>query len=129
MADDFAVEMRRRRRRACAVRLSDGRLVAARVAATPLSRLRGLLGRRPPHPALLLTRCHDIHTCGMSAPIDVAFLSGEGQVVKVERAVPPGQRVFAGALACDESASVLERFSQMGAWVEKGDYPLVPSSL
>lgn len=109
--------------------MSNGSLVAVKVAATPLSRLRGLLGRWPPQPALLLTECHDIHTWGMNAPIDVAFLNGDGQVVKVERAVPPGQRVFAGVLAQDQSASVLERFSQTGAWVEKGDYPLVPSSL
>lgn len=119
------MEERRRPRRSCAVRLSDGRIVVVKVAATPLSRLCGLLGRRPPQPPLLLTRCSDIHTYGMAEPIDVAFIGGDGRVVKVERAVAPGQRVFSSALAHDGKASVLERFSQVGSWVMPGDYPLV----
>ena len=125
MACRVAVANGTRRRRACAVRLRSGEVLVAQVAATPLTRLRGLLGRKPPRPPLLITRCRDIHTFGMGNPIDVAFLDGEGQVVKVERAVPPGQRVFASCLAHDQRAAVLERFSCRGEWLKVGDYPLI----
>ena len=124
MAYDNRMERRQRHRRCCAVCLSDGSVAVAKVADSPLSRLRGLIGRKPSQALLLITRCHDVHTFCMSAPIDLAFLDGDGRVVKVARAVAPGNRVFASALAHDGGAAVIERFSQAGPWVKTGDYPL-----
>ena len=51
----------------------------------PLSRLRGLMGRRAlarGH-GLLLRPSPSIHTCFMRFPIDAVFLDGEGRVVAV----------------------------------------------
>ena len=58
------------------------------LAATPLARARGLLGRRTPRP-LLLTGTAAVHTCGMRFPIDVVFLDAELRVVRVVRSLPP----------------------------------------
>lgn len=66
-----------------------------RVAATPLARMRGLLGR-PPLAAgdgLLLRRCAGVHTCFMRAPIDVVFLSGDGDVLHVVPRLRPWHAV------------------------------------
>lgn len=124
MAYGDRMEERQRYRRSCAVRLSDGSVVVARVAATPLSRLRGLLGRKPPQPLLLITCCHDVHTFCMHEPLDLAFLNGEGKVVKVAVGVAPGNRVFAPTLVGDREAAVIERFSRDSPWLKTGDYPL-----
>ncbi len=45
----------------------------------------GLLGRSQvrTHAGLLLTPCGSVHTCFMRFPIDVVFLSGTGEVVRV----------------------------------------------
>jgi uncharacterized membrane protein (UPF0127 family) len=55
------------------------------VASTPVSRMRGLLGRRElaKGEALLLRPCSSIHTCFMRFAIDVVFLDRDGCVVKV----------------------------------------------
>jgi uncharacterized membrane protein (UPF0127 family) len=58
--------------------LVDGRPAAGvRVAATPLQRLRGLLGRRNTDEALLLLRCTSVHAVGMLFTLDVALLTGD----------------------------------------------------
>ena len=56
-----------------------------------MGRMRGLLGRRPPGPrsGILLTPCWAVHTFGMRHAIDVAFVSREGRVMKVCRALAP----------------------------------------
>ena len=54
-----------------------------RLAVTPLARLRGLLGRPPDTPPLLLAPARSVHTCGMRRPIDVVFLDADLRVVKV----------------------------------------------
>jgi hypothetical protein len=63
----------------------DGRVVCARcvVAATPLTRMRGLLGRRrlDRDEGLLLRPASSVHTCFMRFAIDVVFL-GEDLVVR-----------------------------------------------
>ncbi len=62
-----------------------------RVAASPLSRMRGLLGR----PALeagdglLIRPCQGVHTIGMAYPIDVVHLDRDGVVLRVLRELPP----------------------------------------
>ncbi len=62
-----------------------------RVAATFWSRLRGLLGSIPltSGQGLLIDPCNSVHTVGMSYPIDVLFVSEAGEVLHVERAMPP----------------------------------------
>ena len=90
--------------------------ILARVARSWLERLEGLL-RTPREEAgeLLILRCPSIHTFGMAYPIDVAFI-GEGQVLRVDRAVRPGRVLRAWGATC-----VLERPSCEGAWLRRGD--------
>ncbi len=67
------------------------RTVEVRVAATFLSRLRGLIGR-PPLAAgrgLWIEPCCAIHTFGMTRPIDVVFVDTDGCVVAVHEQLPP----------------------------------------
>lgn len=91
--------------------------VAPALACSLASRLRGLLGRRPPGPPLALAPCSDVHTFGMSAPVDLAFVNGEARVVAAFRAVEPSHRVRVPG-----SRLVVERFAQPGApWFEEGD--------
>ena len=62
------------------------------------SRRRGLLGREslPPGSALIIAPTNAIHTFFMRFAIDVAFISREGCVLKVYRALGPWR--VAGAL-------------------------------
>jgi len=61
------------------------------VADSPLTRLRGLLGRRglEPGEGLLIRPTGSIHTCFMRFPIDAVFLDREGCVVGVASGVRP----------------------------------------
>ena len=74
-------------------------------------RARGLLGRSVawlrPDEVLVFAPCASIHTLGMREPIDVAFLSGTGTVLRSERAVPPGR-----LLRCPGAVLTLERFTR-----------------
>lgn len=71
------------------------------VAGTWWRRLRGLLGR----PALrtgegmLLLDCDSVHTAGMGYPIDVAFLDGEGRVVRTLSELAPWRVGLGGRAA------------------------------
>jgi uncharacterized membrane protein (UPF0127 family) len=73
-----------------------GTVLADRVAVadTWWLRLRGLLGR----PALeagrglLIDPCRAVHMAGMTYPIDVAFLAGDGAVVALYPGLAPGAR-------------------------------------
>lgn len=58
---------------------------------TALTRMRGLLGRRPlvAGEALLITSCSSIHTVGMRYALDVAFVDAGERVVKLCRNLPP----------------------------------------
>jgi len=51
------------------------------VADTYLSRLRGMLGRRPLPPALLLRPANSVHGMGMRDTLDVAVLDASGTVL------------------------------------------------
>jgi uncharacterized membrane protein (UPF0127 family) len=70
-----------------------GAVVAEQVerAATPLARLRGLLGRRslPEGQALLIEPCTSIHTFFMRFPIDAAFLTRDLRVLRAIPALKP----------------------------------------
>jgi uncharacterized membrane protein (UPF0127 family) len=87
-----------------------GRVVCERctVADGPLTRLRGLLGRRelPPGDGLLLRPTPSIHTLFMRFPIDAVFLDAQLEVLGVRHAMPAwraaGQR---GARAVLELAA------------------------
>jgi uncharacterized protein len=71
---------------------ADGRVVCERctVADRPISRLRGLLGRRvlPVGEGLLLRPSPSIHTWFMRFPIDAVFLSAELEVLTVRPQMP-----------------------------------------
>ena len=70
------------------------------LAATPLSRLRGLIGRPPSPTPLLLVPARSVHTFGMRRPIDVVFLDADLRVLKVVHALRPRRLVAArGAVA------------------------------
>ncbi|MCI8469588.1 MAG: DUF192 domain-containing protein [Eggerthellaceae bacterium] len=88
-----------------------------RLATSMAARMRGLLGREPGSVGvLLLAPCHDIHTFGMSHPIDVAFVDAAGVVLEAHRDVGPRRR-----LRCRGAAAVLERFAEAGPWPVPGD--------
>jgi uncharacterized protein len=65
------------------------------LATTPLTRLRGLLGRSdlPPGEGVLLRPAASIHTFFMRFPIDVAFLDKELRVLRVAAHVGPWRAV------------------------------------
>ncbi len=56
------------------------------------SRARGLIGRElKPGAALVIERASQIHTFGMSYPIDVLFCSADWFIVHVVRTLPPNR--------------------------------------
>ena len=65
-----------------------------RLADAWLSRLRGMLGQRPPAAGegLLLTPCRSVHMYGMRFPLDIAFLDAKHAVVAEYHSLPPGSR-------------------------------------
>ena len=71
----------------------DGRVVCEHllVAARPLRRMRGLLGRAelPPDQGILLRPAGSVHTFFMRFPIDVLFLDREEVVVGIEPSLGP----------------------------------------
>ena len=73
------------------------------VTARGLRRLTGLAGRRDCQVALLLPRCRSVHTFGMRFALDLVWLGRRGEVVRVDRGVPP-RRVR----SCARARSVLE---------------------
>lgn len=81
-------------------------------------RLKGLLGCTNYDGVLMLAPCNDVHTWGMKAPIDIAFVGSDGRVVKATRATPPRRRVWSR-----EACFVLERFARDDEpWFDQGDY-------
>ena len=89
------------------VRTEDGRVLCERcsVADNPLTRLRGLLGRRGLErgEGLLLRPAGSIHMFFMRFAIDAVFLSREGEVLKVSANVRPWRTAAArGAKAVIE---------------------------
>ena len=86
---------------------ADGRALAPRchLVARPLPRLVGLLGtpdlRR--EEALWIDRCAAVHTAFLRAPIGVAFVDGDGRVLRVLDPLPRGR-----AAACRGARAVVE---------------------
>ena len=72
-----------------------------------IARLRGLRAPAPDGAAervMAFPRCRSVHTFGMRAPIDVAFVGRGGALLAVYRDVPPGRIV-----SHREAWGVLER--------------------
>jgi len=63
----------------------------ARLAASFLSRLQGLLGRKelPRGQGLILKPCQAVHTLGMRFPIDVAFVDRHDRICHLIEDMPP----------------------------------------
>ena len=83
-----------------------------RLAATPLARLRGLIGRPPSPTPLLLVPARSVHTFGLRRPIDVVFLDADLVVVRVVRSLGPrrvaGARGAVAALELVAGAATVE---------------------
>ena len=75
------------------------------VRARGLRRLVGLAFRAevPPGVALHLPRCRSVHTFGMRVALDLVWLDRGDEVVRIDRAVPPGRVRW-----CRHARSVLE---------------------
>jgi uncharacterized membrane protein (UPF0127 family) len=75
------------------------------LASSPLTRMRGLLGRRglAEGEGLLLQPAGSIHTAFMRFPIDAVFLDGDQRVLKVAPGLQPWR-----AAAAKHSRAVLE---------------------
>ena len=91
-----------------AINSRNGRIIAAelKVAHTPWSRARGLLGKRALRQGegLLIRPCMGVHTFFMKFPIDVVFLDRSNRVLATVEGLKP-QRV---TRLIPASASVLE---------------------
>jgi uncharacterized membrane protein (UPF0127 family) len=74
-------------------------------ARSPRARALGLarLATMPPDAALHIPRCRSVHTFGMRFALDLVWLGPDGEVVRLDRAVPP--RRLCG---CRRARSVLE---------------------
>jgi uncharacterized membrane protein (UPF0127 family) len=96
-------------------------LVEAR---TSRARRRGLarLDSLPADHALLIPRCPSIHTFGMRFPLDLIWLTKDGSVARVDRAVPPRRmRLCARARSVVETAAgASDAFLSAGVGVPGG---------
>jgi uncharacterized protein len=64
-------------------------------------RLVGLAWARSPRAAaLLLPRCRSVHTFGMRFALDLYWLDARGEVVRVDRGVPPRRIVRCRRASC-----------------------------
>lgn len=81
-----------------------------------LEKAHGLLGTGDDASPVVLAGCSSIHTFGMRYPIDVAFVSGEGVVLRSCRELWPNRLV-----SCRGSHLVVERPSSDEPWFEEGD--------
>lgn len=77
----------------------------AKVASSPWPRFWGLMGKRalPEGEALLIEPCYSVHTMFMRFPIDVVFLDGDQEVMKIAGALKPFR-----ASVCRGAKRVLE---------------------
>ena len=88
--------------------------VRLRIAATPRTRLLGLMGLRgiDRGHALLLTRCRSVHTFGMRFALDLVWLDAYGHVLRQDACVPPGR-----LRRCPSARAVVEAPAGTGARV------------
>lgn len=69
--------------------------------------------------ALHLPRCRAVHTLGMRFPLDLAWLDGNGVILRVDRDVPPRRHV-----GCARGRSVIELRAGGGRRLFVGQRPL-----
>ncbi len=98
---------------------ASGRVVAATLltAFDRDTRNRGLLGRDglPTDQALVLAPCSSVHTFFMRFPIDILFVSRDGVVLRIRRAVRPWRLAARlGAFAVIEMAAGAATDTQVG---------------
>ena len=102
--------------------VSDGRVLAsADVAETPRARRVGLLGKSTTETALVIEPCSWVHTLGMHFTIDVAYVDGDGVVIKVSRLSPwrIGAPVRGSKYVIESAAGSFERWGlRVGASIE-----------
>ncbi len=80
-------------------------------------RMKGLIGQSEKGGVVMLSPCCDIHTFGMRADLDVAFVSKSGVILESRRSVKPRTRI-----RCRGARAVLERFSdRRRPWFMNGD--------
>ena len=94
--------------------VSHGRVLAsAQLASTRRERRQGLIGQSVIGEPLVLDSCNWIHTLGMRAAIDVAYLSPDGAVVSVATMRPwrVGTPVRGACRVIEASAGSFERWN------------------
>ncbi len=93
--------------------LNDKNIEELYLASNFFDRLRGLLGKRGSNfdedKALLISPCNSIHTLFMKRPIDIAFVSCDGEVLKIKEHVYPQKLCIKHKKAC----AVIESFSKI----------------
>ena len=86
----------------------------AKIAHTPFSRIKGLLGRKglEKGEGLIIKPCSSIHTFFMQFKIDVIFLDKENKVVAMAFSLPPARifdTFFRGKLVIELPSGILEK--------------------
>lgn len=76
--------------------------MSIRVARGPLQRMRGLMWAPPGEP-LEIPRTRSVHTFGMRYSLDLIWIDGERQVVRIDRDVPPRRM-----RSCRQARGVIE---------------------
>lgn len=87
-------------------------LATVEVADRARQRSRGLLGRDSFGGAIVLRPCRQVHTLGMRFPIDVAFCSPEGVVLRVATLAPwrVSRLVWRSAFVVEATAGAFDRW-------------------
>ena len=94
--------------------VSQGRVLAsAQLASSRRERRQGLIGQDTIGEPLVLDSCNWIHTLGMRAPIDVAYLSADSAVVSIVTMRPwrVGTPVRGACRVIEASAGSFERWN------------------
>ena len=82
------------------------------------ARLKGMLFSKPSDDMVLLVPCNDVHTYGMSYPLDIAFVDRNAHVIQTYRNVAPKCRI-----RCPRATAVLERAARSEIqWYSVGRY-------
>lgn len=100
-------------------KLTDSRAhLRLRMLETVRERMHGLLGSTKDAEPVALCRCTSIHTWGMRYPLDVAFVSSRGEVLKTARNLAPGRMSMAlGACYVFERPSSPDPWPTEGSWI------------
>jgi uncharacterized membrane protein (UPF0127 family) len=94
--------------------MRDGAVLAtAEVAGGRRERAKGLLGRDSVEGAVVLRPCRQVHTLGMRFPLDVAFCSSEGVVLRAVTLAPwrLSRPVWRSAFVVEAAAGAFDRWN------------------